>query len=350
MLMAPTTPARSGEHMRAEAPERTRTVTPEQIAGFGHLRIAEIQRGRILAAMMDVAAELGVGKVSVAEVVERSGVSRRTFYELFMDCEDCFYAAFEQALADARDQGASAFRREKRWQEQIRAGLFALLHFFDAHPQAGRVLLTESLAAGQRTLARREETIAQLIRIVERGAGEGKTARVPTSLTAEGLVGGVVSVIRRRLTEKPCAPLIDLVNPLMSMIVLPYLGAGAARRELKRPIPTLVPAGHERTVTGDLFKGAGMRLTYRTVRVLMAIEQHPGASNRLIAEIAQITDQGQTSKVLGRLKRAGILTNSGLGVARGAPNEWTLTPAGRQLTESLRLHTEGSQSHSGQQR
>ena len=41
-----------------------------------------------------------------------------------------------------------------------------------------------------------------------------------------------------------------------------------------------------------------MRLTYRTVRVLGAVGEHPGASNREIAERAGISDQGQISKLL----------------------------------------------------
>lgn len=93
-----------------------------------------------------------------------------------------------------------------------------------------------------------------------------------------------------------------------------------------------------------------MRLTYRTVRVLMAIAEHPGASNRLIAEIAEITDQGQISKLLGRLQRAGMLTNSGLGPGTGAPNAWTLTPSGRQVADSIRTHTADSQDHAGRER
>ena len=43
--------------------------------------VIEIQRGRILAAMVEVSAERGAGNVTVAHIVERAGVSRRTFYE-----------------------------------------------------------------------------------------------------------------------------------------------------------------------------------------------------------------------------------------------------------------------------
>ncbi len=313
-------------------------VSAGQAASLGHLRIAEIQRARILAAMLDVATELGAGSTSVADVVVRSGVSRRTFYELFVDREDCFHAAFEQALADACEHAVPAFRQETCWREQVRSGLLALLGFFDTHPQAGRVLITESLAGGQRTLARRGEVIAKLTRVVEEGAGEGKQA--PAALTGEGVVGGVVSVIQRRLAEEPHNPLVELTNPLMSMIVLPYLGAGPARRESQRPVPAFATAAPERKPVADPFKGAGMRLTYRTVRVLMAIAEHPEASNRAIGDTAEIKDQGQISKLLRRLQRAGMVTNAGLGPGTGAPNSWTLTSSGSQITDSIRAHTE----------
>ena len=67
----------------------------------------------------------------------------------------------------------------------------------------------------------------------------------------------------------------------MGMIVLPYLGVAAAQRELKRP----APAHRDRGRLGrpaDPLRDLGMRLTYRTVRVLMSVAAHPGSSNREI--------------------------------------------------------------------
>ena len=58
----------------------------------------EVQRARILAAMIEVASERGASEVTVSRVVARSGVSRRTFYDQFEDREDCLLAAFDQAL------------------------------------------------------------------------------------------------------------------------------------------------------------------------------------------------------------------------------------------------------------
>ncbi len=88
----------------------------------------------------------------------------------------------------------------------------------------------------------------------------------------------------------------------------------------------------------DPFKEAGMRLTYRTVRVLSAIAECPGASNRAIGIAAGVQDQGQISKLLGRVERIGLVANTGLGPGTGAPNSWTLTDMGRQVVHAIRAH------------
>jgi hypothetical protein len=104
-------------------------------------------------------------------------------------------------------------------------------------------------------------------------------------------------------------PLTDLHAPLMSMIVLPYLGAQAARSELSRPPLDVRRERRPSVVTRatDPLEGLNMRLTYRTVRVLTVISEHPGASNREIAEGSGIVDQGQISKLLTRLSRLELI-------------------------------------------
>jgi DNA-binding MarR family transcriptional regulator len=78
-----------------------------------------------------------------------------------------------------------------------------------------------------------------------------------------------------------------------------------------------------------------MRLTYRTVRALMAIAEHPGSSNRVIANAAEVIDQGQMSKLLARLQQLGLIENTGGGSARGEPNAWTLTDKGWRVQGAL---------------
>jgi AcrR family transcriptional regulator len=304
-------------------------------------RLSDLQRGRILAAMFDVCVERGAANVTVAHVVERSGVSRRTFYEQFADREACLLAAFEQALELACERVLPAYRAQDAWHERIRAGLSELLVFLDEQPVPGRLLIVESLSGGPKILERRGEVVARLIEAVDAGREEA-TDQLAAPLAAEGIVGGVLTVIHSRLVESAHRSLPELLNQLMSMIVLPYLGGRGARRELDRPQPRRESRPPEsEPLLSDPFKAAGMRLTYRTVRVLSAIVEHPGASNRAIGEAAGIEDQGQASKLLGRLRRIGLVTNTGLGPGQGAPNSWSLTNRGRQVVQTIRVHSDG---------
>ena len=84
-----------------------------------------------------------------------------------------------------------------------------------------------------------------------------------------------------------------------------------------------------------------MRTTYRTARVLSAIGSAPRSSNREIAAASGILDEGQASKLLGRLERRGMITNVGLGAGFGEPNAWLLTARGRHLAQMSRHDAPG---------
>ncbi len=83
-----------------------------------------------------------------------------------------------------------------------------------------------------------------------------------------------------------------------------------------------------------------MRLTYRTVRVLVAIATVPGASNREVSDAAGVADQGQISKLLVRLERLGLIENVGEGHARGEPNAWQLTAKGQDVERTISRQAE----------
>ena len=57
------------------------------------------QRGRLLDAMAEAVAEHGYGATTIAHVVSRAGVSRKTFYEHFTDKEQCFLALYDAGIA-----------------------------------------------------------------------------------------------------------------------------------------------------------------------------------------------------------------------------------------------------------
>ncbi len=316
---------------------RRQSARPGQ-DGLPREHVTEIQRVRILTAMAEVAAERGAGAASVAHIVSRAGVSRRTFYDLFEDREDCFLAAFDEALAQAAITVLPAYQGQTRWRERIRAALLALLVFFEEQPALARLCVVEALAAGPRALERRGEVVELLVRVVDEGRAE-RPARVlePPPLAGEGAVGAVLAVIHRRLVLGGREPLTSLLGELMSAIVLPYLGGQAAQREIHKPAPQIKT--RKKPHQGDPLEGLDMRITYRTVRVLIEIGSRPGASNREIATAAGIGDQGQVSKLLTRLEHLGLIRNDGIGHAKGAPNAWALTGRGLEVERAIGVQT-----------
>ncbi len=296
-------------------------------------QIAQIQRARMLAAMTQLACEKGVGDVTVAHVVARSGVSRRTFYEIFEDREDCLLAALDEAVARASRYLIETGGPHEKWVDRVRASLVALLQFLDDEPAFGQLAVVESLAGGPAALRRRSYVLADLTAFVDRGRDEARRSAEPPPFAAEGVVGAVFLVIHSRMLELRCEPFVGLVNPLMAMIVLPYLGAGASRRELART----APSGRERVKPAPLdpWSMLDMRLTYRTARVLRAIGSHPGSSNRGIADIADVGDPGQMSKLLARLRYLGLIENAEIESVRGAPNAWRLTKKGKEIERAV---------------
>jgi AcrR family transcriptional regulator/DNA-binding MarR family transcriptional regulator len=299
--------------------------------------VTEIQRARMLSAAVEAIEEHGYARLTVAQVINRAKVSRKTFYDLFEDREDCFLAVFERTLAQVSSRVVEAYEPESNWREGVRAGLTALLVFIDEEPELARLCIVDALGGGARVLEERARVLARLRKVIDLGRATATSGREPASVTAEGVIGAVFAVLHTRLLERSSKPYMELLGPLMSMIVLPYLGTRAASRELSRPaLQVRRREKAEPRASADPMAGLDMRLTYRTVRVLTVVREHPGASNREVADGAGIADQGQISKLLARLERLSLIENTDHSLSKGAPNEWRLTKRGERVERATR--------------
>jgi AcrR family transcriptional regulator/DNA-binding MarR family transcriptional regulator len=323
---------------------------PRRGSSRARVRVSEMQRSRLLSAAVVTVEELGWSGATVAHITARARVSRRTFYDLFDNRDDCLLALLEDVVGEIERELMAAGLEGLSWRERVRGGLWTILCFLDREPALARVCVAQALHGGPRVLARREEILAGLAEVVDEGRGE--SARDCPPLTAEGLVGATFSIVYARLVRGEREPLASLLGELMGMIVLPYRGPAAARRERrgtrtfssgrKDPAglksPTRLPGLSLVSVT-DPLAGVPMRLTYRTARVLETIAECPGVSNRVVAELSDVSDQGQISKLLARLQRLGLIENTGVGHAKGEPNAWSLTVLGREVAQRLSVGT-----------
>lgn len=290
------------------------------------------ERVRVFRAMAVAFADRGVGAVALADIAALAGVAPRKLRALFADVEECFLAAFEWCSERAGAAMSQAYADGLPWAEGVRAALAAMLELIEQEPDLARLSIVYSLGGGPRVLRRRAQAITVLCEYIDRGRLESGVRPEPPAITAEGVVGALLAVLQARLLAPDPEPPRELLGELMSVVLLPYLGTAAARRELTRP-----PLRRSRSLRSGrtAVRGAGIRLTYRTARVLSAIAERPGANNREVANRAEVVDQGQISKLLSRLESEGLITNAGGGAARGTPNAWQLTLRGEQVEHTI---------------
>ena len=296
----------------------------------------EARRTQILEAMAEEMAERGAsaGSVTVAHVSARAGVSATAVHSEFADRDAVLLAAFELGVERASERVLPAYEAESRWLDGVRAALAAFLRFVEEEPALARLIVVYALGGGAEVLRRRAQVLAEVAGVIDGGRTESPAGRrPPPEVIAEGVAGAVVAVLHNRLVAGGERPPMELFGSLASIIVLPYLGAGVARRELGRPVPR--QRSRAEAPEGDAGEppagGLATRLTYRTARVLSAIGDYPGASNREVAERAGVVDQGQISKLLGRLEAHELIEKIGADRTRGAPNSWRLTERGETL-------------------
>jgi AcrR family transcriptional regulator/DNA-binding MarR family transcriptional regulator len=303
-------------------------------------QVIEIQRARILAAAVDTVEESGYAAMTVAAVIQRARVSRKTFYEVFANRNECFAAVVEEIFARAHSVASTAYAAESSWLAATRSALNSLLRLVDEEPRLARIWFVDATAGPEAVHERKAEVSAMLAAAIDVGRGMAGEKRQPPQLTGEATVGGISQIIYTRLVNGHQQPFAELLGPCMYLIVLPYLGVARAMAELRRTPPAQKPRqkAADRRRHRESLGDVNFRLTHRTIRALNAICEQPGLNNRTVAEESGITDQGQVSKLLSRLERLALIENRGLGQNRGASNAWHITPRGFELVRATNVH------------
>jgi DNA-binding IclR family transcriptional regulator/AcrR family transcriptional regulator len=288
----------------------------------------ELQRARKLVTAAEAVRQFPFAGFSDALLNGDTGVSRRTFDDHLEGREACLLAAFEQVLALATEGASAAFDAQEGWLDSVRAGLLALLEFFDEQPALARYCVVHSAQAGPAVLAARSEVLDRLARVLDDERAPSRS--YPPPLTAQAVVSGALGVLDERLSKPNPGALLELSNPLMSFIALPFLGAHAARGELRRPVDATSAVEH--SVPLGLLQDPGEGLSHhRTVLVLRVLADEPGLSNWEVARRVGVTDQAHMSRILARMGQLGLICNARRARSPAHANAWQLTAAGEQL-------------------
>ena len=196
--------------------------------------MTESQRGRILQAMIEVVSERGYPETRVVDVIGVAGVSRKTFYELFVSKEDSFLAAYDVLVENLLSYAGHGFgaKPDAPWAERMAAGLKELLQQLAEHPDEARFAIVEVLAAGPKALARRDAALREFTGFLD--AGRAETAVELPKITALSLAGGISELLYSDVLHEETTRLPSRLPDLMFWVTLPFLGAEGASAERER--------------------------------------------------------------------------------------------------------------------
>jgi AcrR family transcriptional regulator len=190
------------------------------------------QRERLIAGLAEAVAENGYASTTIAHITRHAAVSRRTFYEHFSSKDECFVAAYDTVMKELGELVSEAFAEQDDWAHSVRAGIGTMLGFLAAQPSLARLCMVEALVAGPVVVERYDAAIESLIPYFKEGR-EGRSDEVLSRLsptTEEALVGGMVSLISRRIFAGRSDELESLLPDLVEFALTPYLGSAEAAK------------------------------------------------------------------------------------------------------------------------
>lgn len=287
------------------------------------------RRATLMAAMTELAAERGWQSVPVELLCERSGMSKRAFYEVFADREACFVAAVARAVDDIAGQvRAGVGTADRPLVDRIGSALAVLLYELDVDRHRAWLVGVEAgngSATARRLRDRALEPLAFAIDDAAEGVGPA---------TGAAAVGAIVELVYRHLTGPDAeAALTELGAPAAFLVFAPLEGRRAA---LERAGAIAVAAAAMETLPATALLAEelapGLKLTRLTEATIIYLADHPGACNVVVAAGVGVEHDSQMSRHLRRLERAGAARAS----RDGRTNAWELTPLGVRLADQLR--------------
>jgi len=194
--------------------------------------VARNQRERLIAGVAEALYEVGYKKTTVSLIGQKAAVSKSDFYKHFGSKDDCFNAAYEDAVERIREgvQSACAEDADAEWPQRVRGGLSALFDLLSREPALASLTLVEGLRAGRGVYDRYQAALESFVPWFREGAPDVLEGERAPAAIDEAVVGGIASLVSRRVLTTDVAGLDALLPEALEFALTPYLGVAEARR------------------------------------------------------------------------------------------------------------------------
>ncbi len=283
--------------------------------GRSHEEVASHQRARIYAAMIELVAERGYRAVTVLELAQLAGVSKRTVYEHFPGGkQECFLYTYDLIAWRSCKRVGAAQKDCRDWRERLHLAFSAWAGEIAREPKAAHLALVEAFAAGPAALERMRRAEGRFEALIGQSFASVPDGIVVSPLIAKGIVAGVHRVARAQLLAGRAHELPGLADELLEWMLCFRCQEAAALARLEDP-PSLHRAAPEphaiagSTVRGDdrarileavarlAFEEGYSELTIPRIRSAAGVsrkcfdEHFEDAQGCFIAALEQLTDR-----------------------------------------------------------
>jgi AcrR family transcriptional regulator len=198
------------------------------------------QRARLALAMIDAVAEKGYRTTTVADLVSRAGLSRKTFYQHFANKQECFLATYDQISARGIRRVQTAYAEADGSPGRVQAAIRSLFEAAVDNPGAVRLMLVEINALGAAGVERRERSNAYYERFIRDALELAPGRGTFSDPVLRAVIGGINRVLYRRVLRGERAKLLALVPDLADWVTSYY---PTPARILAEPPPRKSAAG-----------------------------------------------------------------------------------------------------------
>jgi AcrR family transcriptional regulator len=205
--------------MAAVDPTTEREVTfPRLQAGRGAPspeEVARHQKARLEGAMVEAVARHGYADTSLRELVAIAGISKSAFYEHFESKQECFFATFDEIVAEAGRRVGEAYRAPGDLRQKFVAGLGVFMRMASEQPEAAALAAVESLTLGAAGVEHRQRASLTFEALIQQSFEHAPSPTPVSPLTVRAIVAGVRGIAYRRLRNREEAELPGLVEQLV---------------------------------------------------------------------------------------------------------------------------------------